>query len=69
MGLGGQLRPVSQLELRLKEAAKLGFQHAIVPKGTLLDRHGLKITQVGRVIDALIAALPTDAALETQSDA
>ncbi len=69
VGLGGQLRPVSQLELRLKEAAKLGFQHAIVPKGTLLDRHGLKITQVGRVIDALIAALPTDAALETQSDA
>ncbi len=65
VGLGGQLRPVSQLELRLKEAAKLGFRQAIVPKGTILDRHGLKITQVGRVIDALIAALPSDAALET----
>ncbi|MCS6813264.1 MAG: DNA repair protein RadA, partial [Cyanobacteria bacterium] len=33
VGLGGQIRPVSQLELRLKEAMKLGFKRAIVPKG------------------------------------
>ncbi|NEP83524.1 MAG: DNA repair protein RadA [Okeania sp. SIO3B3] len=33
VGLGGQVRPVSQLELRLREAAKLGFKRAIIPKG------------------------------------
>ncbi|MEO1512618.1 MAG: magnesium chelatase domain-containing protein, partial [Planctomycetota bacterium] len=33
VGLGGELRPVPQLELRLREAAKLGFTRAIVPEG------------------------------------
>ena len=32
VGLGGELRAVSQLEKRLGEAAKLGFKSAIVPK-------------------------------------
>jgi DNA repair protein RadA/Sms len=32
LSLSGQVRPVSQLELRLKEAAKLGFKRALVPK-------------------------------------
>lgn len=31
IGLGGELRPVGQLERRLGEAAKLGFKRAIVP--------------------------------------
>src|SRR4051794_14509674 len=31
LGLGGEVRPVPQLELRLKEAARLGIGHAIVP--------------------------------------
>ena len=34
LGLGGQLRPVGQLELRLQEAARLGFQRAVVPRGS-----------------------------------
>ena len=34
LGLGGQLRPVGQLELRLQEAARLGFRRAVVPKGS-----------------------------------
>ena len=33
IGLSGALRPVSQTENRLKEAQKLGFTQAIVPKG------------------------------------
>jgi DNA repair protein RadA/Sms len=33
IGLSGALRPVSQTENRLKEAQKLGFTSAIVPKG------------------------------------
>jgi len=46
------------MELRLKEAAKLGFKRAIVPKGQTLPDLGLEVVQVGRVLDAIIAALP-----------
>jgi DNA repair protein RadA/Sms len=61
VGLGGQVRQVSQLELRLKEAAKLGFKRAIVPKGhQSFPDLGLEIIQVGRVIDAIVAALPAE---------
>lgn len=35
VGLGGELRAVSQLEKRLFEAAKMGFKTAIVPKQSL----------------------------------
>lgn len=35
VGLGGELRSVSQLEKRLSEASKLGFKTAIVPKMSL----------------------------------
>lgn len=35
VGLGGELRGVSQLEKRMSEAAKLGFKSAIVPKQSL----------------------------------
>lgn len=59
VGLGGQVRLVSQMELRLKEAAKLGFKRAIVPKGqSLPDDLGLEIFPVSKVIDAIIAAIP-----------
>jgi DNA repair protein RadA/Sms len=60
VGLGGQVRLVSQLELRLKEAAKLGFQRAIVPKGqSLPDDIGLEIVAVGKVIEAIAEAIPS----------
>ncbi len=59
VGLGGQVRLVSQMELRLKEAAKLGFKRAIVPKGqTFADDLGIEIVPVGKVIDAIVAAIP-----------
>ena len=32
VGLSGELRAVSQMPARLREAAKLGFKHAVVPK-------------------------------------
>lgn len=35
VGLGGEIRTVSQMEARLKEAAKLGFEQAIAPKSNL----------------------------------
>ncbi len=57
VGLGGQVRPISPLELRLKEAAKLGFRRAIVPKGQSVKVAGLEITEVSRVVDAIAQAL------------
>ncbi len=58
VGLGGQVRSVSQMELRLKEAAKLGFKRAIVPKGQKFPDLDIEILPVSKVIDAIIAALP-----------
>ncbi|NMF82687.1 DNA repair protein RadA [Nodosilinea sp. P-1105] len=57
VGLGGQVRPISQMELRLKEAAKLGFKRAIIPKGQMIRVEGLAITEVSRVVDAIAQAL------------
>ena len=65
VGLGGQVRLVSQMELRLKEAAKLGFKKAIVPKGqSFPDDLGLEIIPISKVIDAIIAAIPSERAGE-----
>ncbi|MEO0431434.1 MAG: DNA repair protein RadA [Cyanobacteria bacterium J06656_5] len=61
VGLGGQVRPVSQIELRLKEAAKLGFKRALVPKGQKMPGLPLEITEVGRVVDAIATALAFEA--------
>ena len=58
VGLGGQVRSVSQMELRLKEAAKLGFTRAIVPKGQKFPELDIEILPVAKVIDAIIAAIP-----------
>jgi DNA repair protein RadA/Sms len=58
VGLGGQVRSVSQMELRLKEAAKLGFKRAIVPKGQAFPEIEIEIVHVSRVSDAIVAALP-----------
>jgi DNA repair protein RadA/Sms len=57
VGLGGQVRSVSQMELRLKEAAKLGFKRAIVPKGSYSDVPGMEVIPVSRVVDAMAIAL------------
>lgn len=40
VGLGGEIRAVSNLETRLREAARLGFTQAVVPAGNM---QGLKI--------------------------
>jgi DNA repair protein RadA/Sms len=67
VGLGGQVRLVSQMELRLKEAAKLGFKRAIVPKGqSLPDDIGLEVIYISKVIDAIIAAIPSERNIENE---
>ena len=56
VGLGGEIRAVSHLETRLREAAKLGFRHAYVPAESLERPHALrdlKLHPVATVAEAL----------------
>lgn len=66
VGLGGQVRPVSQTELRLKEAAKLGFKKAIVPKGANYGDVGMEVIPVSRVLDAISVALAGSRARQSE---
>ncbi len=56
VGLGGEIRTVSQIEPRLNEAAKLGFERAIIPanniKGTTIPK-GLEVTGADRLSKVL----------------
>jgi DNA repair protein RadA/Sms len=64
LGLGGQLRPVGQLELRLQEAARLGFNRVVAPTGSGLERQahqlGVQLLPAATVAEALAAALGVD---------
>lgn len=35
VGLGGEVRPVNQVEIRIREAMKLGFERCLLPQGNL----------------------------------
>jgi DNA repair protein RadA/Sms len=55
LGLGGEVRSVPQLELRLKEAARLGLGHAVVPHmgGAVPKLGGMALHEVRRLSQAL----------------
>ena len=57
IGLSGEVRRVSQPELRLKEAAKLGFSQAILPKTEKSGKNkpvsGIRMTEINRLTDIL----------------
>ncbi len=53
VGLGGEVRPVSQIAKRLGEAEKLGFKTAIIPYGKEKFNSKLKIIQVKNLTEAL----------------
>jgi DNA repair protein RadA/Sms len=61
VGLLGELRPVAGLERRLREAARLGFRRAIVPRATRGSVPGdvpeIEIVAVATLRDAVEAAL------------
>jgi DNA repair protein RadA/Sms len=61
IGLSGELRAVSQLEPRLKEAAKLGFRRCVVPRTRQLRPEivpaGLEIIGCRTLFEAIEAAL------------
>ncbi|OUR76673.1 DNA repair protein RadA [Alphaproteobacteria bacterium 46_93_T64] len=46
IGLSGEVRAVGQTDARLKEAAKLGFTAAIIPRGSKVKKSTLKIIEV-----------------------
>ena len=61
VGLTGEVRPVVCLERRVKEAARLGFKKAIVPKCNLPINVGSKtmeIVGVETLSEALLIAMP-----------
>ncbi|HWA14030.1 MAG TPA: DNA repair protein RadA [Burkholderiales bacterium] len=55
VGLAGEVRPVQRGQERLKEAAKLGFRQAIVPKANApkVAIEGLEVLTVERIGDAV----------------
>jgi DNA repair protein RadA/Sms len=53
ISLSGDIRPAPQTELRLREAAKLGFSRAVVPAGTKTDGAGMRLTEVGDIAELL----------------
>jgi len=66
VGLLGELRPVSGLDRRLREAARLGFERAIVPAGrSAAGIDGIRVVPASSLRDAIRAALvPGDRAAE-----
>ena len=61
VGLSGEVRPVSQLERRLREAARLGLARAIVPCSAgddPLDGAGVQVSEVATLAQAIQTALP-----------
>ena len=63
IGLNGEIRSVDNLEARLKEAYRLGFIRAVVPKinnKTIKDRIlkiGIQIFEVSKITDAIKTAI------------
>ncbi len=60
VGLSGEVRAVSQAELRVSEARKLGFKRVILPKAnmkTVKQMKGIEIVPVVSLADAIREAL------------
>jgi DNA repair protein RadA/Sms len=55
VGLGGEIRAVNHIALRLGEAAKLGFAKAIIPQGNAKEAakvKGIEINAMKNLCDA-----------------
>ncbi len=53
VGLGGEVRPVTQADMRLREASRLGFTEALLPKRNAAEFKGIKTIGVKTIRDAL----------------
>ena len=58
VGLGGEVRAVPQLELRLQEAYRLGFRRAVVPASAGPGPTGMTVIGVRTVAEALAQLRP-----------
>lgn len=70
VGLNGEIRAVSSLEARLKEAYKLGFTLAVVPGHNLDERvtlpPGMQVIGVTRLLDGIVkSTIPAQSPNET----
>jgi len=57
VGLGGEIRSVSQIEKRIQEAEKLGFTSIIIPKTNyklVKGKNSIKVIPVKNIFDALV---------------
>ena len=55
VGLAGEVRPVQRGQERLREAAKLGFTHAVIPHANKPRQAipGLQVVAVERLVEAV----------------
>lgn len=63
VGLAGEVRNVAQPDLRLKEAAKLGFDQAVIPararaKGKAPNAPGLRLQEIAHIEDLVALFAP-----------
>jgi DNA repair protein RadA/Sms len=60
VGLGGEVRSVSQIEKRIQEAAKIGFKRVFIPRNNLKSLSNIstiKIIDVENIFEAITLAL------------
>jgi len=57
IGLAGEVRPAPRGQERLRDAAKLGFRRALIPKANAPKQavDGIEVTAVERLADAVAA--------------
>ncbi|MGH7251485.1 MAG: DNA repair protein RadA, partial [Nitrospiraceae bacterium] len=61
LGLGGEVRAISQAELRIREAAKMGFRRCLLPERNLTkldpvtDMELVGIRDIGEALDFALA--------------
>ena len=73
IGLGGEVRPVGQREARLREAAKLGFRSALVPRGRAGSGpaprrpEGIAIDEIEHLADLVARFQPADRPLKRRA--
>ena len=61
VGLGGEIRPVTQVDKRTREALKLGFKRCVLPEGNLTKWSGIPglevigVRELSDVLDQVMA--------------
>ena len=55
VGLTGEIRPASQLDTRVKEAVRLGYETVLIPARGKVGTHNVKLIRVADVSEAIRA--------------